>query len=288
LRPFELFEPETVGEAIDLLSLHGDKAKLLAGGVDLISKMRRWQVNPQHIISIQKIRGLDYIGGGLNGGTNIGALATLRSVELSPVIRRNLTLLWEAISQIASIQVKTMGTVAGNLCVGTPASDVATALLAMDASVKIVGSAAERTVPIENFFVAPGQTILQPDELVTEVSVPNFQAGTGISFQKLAHTGACIAKINVAVSITVANGICQDARIAMGAVAPTVIRAARAEGILRDQSIEERTVNMAAETASKEAAPITDLRSTAEYRKEMVKVLVRRAVKEASNKARTR
>ncbi len=287
MRPFELLEPNTVDEAVGNLSSYGDKAKVLAGGIDLLAKMRRWQMKPECLVSIRRIPGLDYLES--NGGSrlSIGPLTTLRSIELSPAIQKDWAILYEAAHQIASIQVKTMGTVAGNLCVATPASDLAPALLVLGAELKIAGPTSEKTVPMENFFIPVCQNILQPDEIVTEISVPKIPAGTGGSFLKLAHTAACIAKINVAATVTVANdGTCKDARIALGAVAPCVIRAGRAEEILKGKKLDQETIARAAEAAAEEATPITDLRSTAEYRKEMVAVLTRRAIKEASERAR--
>jgi len=281
MRPFELLEPQTIEEAVHILSTYGDRAKVLAGGVDLVSKMRRWQIKPECLVSIQRIPGLDYIA--INGGSrlSIGALTTLRSVELSLSIQKDWVILYEAVNKIASIQVKTMGTVVGNLCVATPASDIAPVLFVLGAELKIVGPASEKTVPIEHFFVGVDQTILEPNQIVTEVSVPRLSAGTGAAFLKLAHTAASIAKINVAAAVTAANGTCKEARIALGAVAPTVIRAEKAEGALKGQKLEQKIIGEAAEIAAEEAKPITDLRSTAEYRKEMVAVLVRRATEKA-------
>ena len=286
LRPFDLFEPETHEEAAQILSSYGVKAKVLAGGIDLLSKMSRWQIKPEYVVSIRKISGLDYIES--NGGSrlSIGALTTLRSVELSSTIQKNWTILYEVSHQIASIQVKTMGTVVGNLCVATPASDIAPVLFVLGAELKIAGPASEKTVPIEDFFIGVDQTILQPDEIVTEISVPRLPVRTGGAFLKLAHTAACIAKINVAATVTVANGTCKEAKIALGAVAPTIMRARKAEETLKGKKLEQKIIREAAEIAAEEAKPITDLRSTAEYRKEMVAVLVRRAAEKALERAK--
>lgn len=286
LRPFELFEPETIKEAVQILSSYGNKAKVLAGGVDLVAKMRRWQMKPECVVSIQKIPGLDYIEN--NGGSrlSIGALTTLRSVELSPSIQKDWMVLYEATHQIASIQVKTMGTVVGNLCVATPASDIAPALFVLGAELKIIGPTSEKTIPIENFYIGVDQTILEPNQVVTEIVIPGVPAGAGSAFLKLEKTKADIAKVNVAATVTITNSTCKEAKIALGAVAPCVIRATRAEGILKGEKLDEKITARAAEAAAEEATPITDLRSTAEYRKEMVAVLVRRAIEKASERAK--
>jgi len=286
LRPFELLEPETVEEAVQILSSYGNKAKVLAGGIDLVSRMRRWQIKPECLVSIQKIPGLDYIEGNGGGRLSIGALTTLRSVELSPIIQKDWMILYEVAHQIASIQVKTMGTVVGNLCVATPASDIVPVLFVLGAELKIVGPTSEKTIPIENFYIGVDQTILEPNQVVTEIVIPGIPAGAGGAFLKLEKTKADIAKVNVAATVTVTNGTCKEAKIALGAVAPCVIRATRAEGILKGEKLDEKTTARAAEAAADEATPITDLRSTAEYRKEMVAVLVRRAIEKASERAK--
>lgn len=286
LKPFEYLEPETVGEAVQVLQTYGARAKVLAGGVDLAPGMRQRQIQPEYVVSLQKIPGLDYIEGDGQKGLRLGALTTLRSMERSPTIQKDYTLLWEAVHQIASVQVKTMGTVVGNLCVATPASDVAAALFALGAELKIASPAAERTIPIEDFFIGVNQTSLQPGEIVTEVLVPALPPTTGSAFMNLIRTAADVSKVNVAVTLTVAGNTCRDVKIALGAVAPTVVRARKAEGILKGQKLEERTIAEAAAAAAEETKPITDIRSTAEYRKEMVKVLVRRAIGKALERAK--
>jgi len=277
LKPFDYLEPRTVEEASRLLSTHYTDAKILAGGVDLLDKMRRRLIEPKYVVSLGGISGLDYIIS--NGETNLrfGALTTLRSLESSLTIQRNYVCLWEAVKQIASNQVKNMGTVVGNICVATPASDVTTALYALGAQLKISCSKSEIIIPIENFFIGVNKTILQPGELITEVLLPG-PSPTSSSFMRLGRTLSDITKIGIAVAIILTNNICKEAKIALGAVAPTVFRAKGAEATLIGQELGPNTIEKAAELAAKEAKPITDLRSTAEYRKEMVKILTRRAI----------
>jgi len=286
LRSFELLEPKTIEEAVHILSTHIGKAKVFAGGVDLVARMRRRQIKPECVVSIRMIPELDYIEGSGASGLRIGALTTLRSIELSPVIQQDYVLLYEAVHQIASIQVKTMSTAVGNLCVATPASDVAPALYVLGAELKIVGPALEKTTPIENFFVEVGQTILEPNQIVTEILIPGIPAGAGVAFLKLGKTKDDIAKVNVAVLVTVTNGTCKEAKIALGSVAPTVIRAPRAEEILKSEKLNEKTTARAAEAAAEALKPITDVRSTAVYRKEMVKVLVKDALEKAATRTK--
>jgi len=286
LKSFEFFEPKTVDEVVRLLFMYGAKAKVMAGGVDLVLKMRLRELMPEYVVSLQKVPELDYIEGDRETGLRFGALATLRQIELSPIVQRNWVLLYEAVHQIASVQAKTMGTAVGNLCVATPASDVAPALIALGAKVKIAGTAPEKVIPIEDLFVAVGKTILEPHEIVTEIFVPGLPARTGGAFMKLAKTMDDIAKINTAVTVTVADGKCQQTLIALGSVAPTPIRVTEAEGTLNGQKLDEETIARAAEAAAESVKPITDVRSTAVYRKEMVKVLVKDALEKAVARAK--
>ncbi len=285
LRSFEYLEPKTVEEAVQVLATYGKEAKVLAGGVDLVARMRRRDIKPEYLVCIQRIPDLDYIKGNGARDIRLGALTTIRSLELSPIIQKNCVLLYEAAHQIASVPVKNMGTAVGNLCIATPASDIACALLAIGAELKIVSTAGERTISIENFFIGVNQTTLQSSEIVTEVLLPALPAGTGGAFLKMVRTADHIAKVSTAVMLTVTGNRCEDARIALGSVAPTVIRARKAEGSLKGQKLEQKAIARAAETAAEEARPITDIRSTAEYRTEMTKVLVRRAIEKAWDRA---
>lgn len=287
LKPFEFFEPKAIGEVIRLLSMNSTKAKVMAGGVDLVLKMRLRELQPEYVVSLQKVPGLDYINGDSKTGLRFGALATLRQTELSPLVQKGWPLIYEVVQQIASIQVKTMGTAVGNLCVATPASDIAPALFVLGAKVRIAGVALEKVIPIEDFFVEVGRTILEPHEIVTEIIVPAVPTGTGSIFMKLAKTMDDIAKVNAAVTVTVADGRCKEVRIALGSVAPTPIRAGEAEGILKGQKLDEKTITEAAEAAAEAVRPITDVRSNTGYRKEMVKVLVRDGLGKAVARTKT-
>ena len=179
LKPFEYIEAQTVEEASRLLSGYGDRGILFAGGVDLIPRMRNRKIKPEYVVNIQKIPGLDYIKGSGKDGLKIGALTSIRSVELSPAVQKDYVILYEAAHQLSSVQVKVMGTLVGNLCVGTPASDMAACLIALGAELNIAGSGGEKTVPVENLCAGVGQTILKPGDIVTEILLPPVKAGTG-------------------------------------------------------------------------------------------------------------
>ncbi len=289
LLPFEFFEPTTVGEVVDLVD--GDTSRVLAGGVDLVLKMRLRQIVAERVVSLQNVPGLDHIEA--NGsGLTFGALATLRQIERSRVVEEEWPLLAEAIRSIVSVQTKTMGTAVGNLCVGTPASDVAPALCALGALVRIAGAGAvrgsARETPIDEFFVDVGKTALGPHEIVTEIHVPRVPAGSAGAFMKLSKTAEDIAKINAAVLVTASGGRCTDVKIALGSVAPTPLRATDAEKLLVGTDLGKRALAEAADAAAEAVAPISDVRSTAKYRKEMVRVLVRDGLAKAAARAAAR
>jgi len=179
-----------------------------------------------------------------------------------------------------------MATVVGSLCLGTPLSNAAVALLALGAEVKVASLTSVRTIPLDSFFIGENRTVLEPGELVTEISVPSLSARTGGAFLRLARTATDRAKVMVAVTVTAKDGTCEDCKIALGAVAPTPMRAKNAEKLLKGQKLDGERIVEVAEAAAEETKPITDLRSTAEYRKEMVKVLVRRAIGSVLEKAK--
>ena len=278
LSPFEYQEVETIDEAVKLLSSYGSKAVVLAGGVGLIGDMKRGNRSPEVIVNIKSIPGMNYVDKNGAGVLKIGALTSIRTAELSPVIQEGYPSLFEAVSQIASVQVKTMSTLVGNLCVATPASDISTTLIAWGAQLNIAGPAKTKAIPLESFYLGVGKTVLGPGELVAEVVVPPVLPGTYTAFLKLARTRADIAKVNAAVMVRVIDGICQEARIVLGSVAPTVVRARTAERLIVGNKLNAEVIENAAQAAAKEVKPITDIRSTEEYRKQMVAVLVRRSL----------
>ncbi len=286
MKPFEYFEPGTLKEATKLLFDHGGKAKVLAGGVHLVPKIRKGEIKLECLVNIQKIPGLDYIKPDRKRGLKFGAMAKLRSMEISKTVQSDYPALYEAIHQITSVQAKYMGTAVGNLCVATPASDVATALTALGAQLKIAGARGERAEPIEKFYLTYHRTSLKRGEMVAGVFLPKPLPGTGTSFLNLVRTHSDIAKISVAVAVTLKDDICREARIAIGGAAPTVFRAAEAEALLKGQKISHLIIDQAAEIGAGQTRPITDLRSTAEYRKEMARVLVRRALQSAVERAK--
>jgi carbon-monoxide dehydrogenase medium subunit len=273
------FRPKTVEEAISLLTDYGKKSKVLAGGTDLLVLMRGRTLTPKCIIDIRGIANLDYVSQDVDR-LKIGALATLRMVELRISKGGEYISLYEAIHQMGSTQIRNMGTVVGNICRASPSSDTAPPLLTFGASAEIVGPNGARSISLDDFFIGPGETVVKHDEIVKEIQVPRLPTGSGKAFLRVTRVAADLAKVNAAALIVVRgkDGICQDAKIALGGVAPTPMRTRRAELLLIGSKLNRELINNAALTAADEAKPITDIRSTQEYRKALSEVLVRRTI----------
>ena len=275
----DYFCPKTLEEAMSLLVNYGNEAKLMAGGTDLVNLMRTRALMPKYIIDITRIPELDYIRYDEKDGLRIGALTTLSAIQLSGVVRENSSLLYEAVCQMGSVQVRNKATIGGNICRASPSADTAPPLLALDAKVKIAGPAKGRIMPLEDFFTGPGKTAIRHNEILTEIQMPELPARTGTAFLKASRIVVDLAKVNAAIVLTVKDRVCEDVRIALGAVAPTPIRAKKAEELLKGEKLEDKVIKEAAETAAGETQCISDLRASADYREELSKVLVRRAIK---------
>lgn len=279
---FDYLAPTTLAEVISLLSRHKGKARIIAGGTDLVPKLKRREIKaPEYIIDLKGIPGLDKITPD-NGGLTIGALATIKMVIDSPAIRDNFPILAQAARSMASPQVRNRGTIAGNICNAVPSADGGPALLALEAKLKLIGPRGERTVGIEDFFTGPNRTALANEEILAEIRLPAMPPKSQGVYLKLSPRRAMdLAIVGVAAVASAEGGICRDIRIALGAVAPTPIRAKKAEAVLKGQKLNEENIEKAAKAAAGEAKPIDDHRASAEYRRDMVEVLVRRAVKQA-------
>ncbi len=277
---FEYHEPRTIREALELLARWGEAARILAGGTDLLVQMKMRRVEPKCVINIKRIPELDYVREGPTG-VRIGAATRLRRLERSGTIRRLFPALYRAIRWMASVQVRNMATIGGNLCNASPAADTAPPLMVYGARVKLASVSGERTLPIEDFFTGPGRTAMRPGEMLTEIWIPRQPEGTGSAFIKVARTAMDLAKVNVAVALTLRGWSASDVRIALGSVAPTPMRAREAEAALEGRPPTEDLLRRVGEIASEEIRPITDVRSTAEYRREVTKVIVADALREA-------
>lgn len=287
MRRFEYYEPGTLDEASALLVRHGAEASLLAGGTDLLVEIKehiRW---PKHVVNVKRIAGLAALAYDDRNGLRFGALVTAREIETSPVVLEKYPGLAQAARELGSIQVRHRATVVGNICRASPSADTLPPLIADGATVRIHGPAGGRTIALEDFFTGPGKTVLAPGELVTEVAVPAPAPRTGKHYIKHGRRKAMeLATVGVAVSLTLERERCGEIRIALGAVAPTPIRARAAEDALRGRPLDGATIGATARIAMGECRPISNVRGSADYRREMVGVLTVRAIERAREAAR--
>jgi carbon-monoxide dehydrogenase medium subunit len=275
MNEFEYLLPKTFEEAISLTSKHGRDAKVLAGGTDLLVLLSKRKLMPKYVINISRIRGLGFLEYDEKTGLRMGAMCTLRAIETSVDVKENYPVLVDAVKAMASVQIRNMASIGGNLCNASPAADTVPPLLVLNAQVKIAGSNGERSVPLDGFFLGPGKTVIQPGEMLTEINLPNLPSGTAAAFVKIGRTPTDISKVSVAVLLTMKDEICQEVRIALGSVGPTPMRARRAEDVLRGKHVTDELIQRTAFTASEEAKPITDIRSTAAWRKQVTGHLVK-------------
>lgn len=277
---FEYLRPGTVEEAVTLLSQNAGRAKMIAGGTDLIPALRQREITaPGYVIDLKGIPGLDAISYDESTGLNIGPLATIRSVGESPVVQERFAVLSQAAMSMASPQVRNRGTIAGNVCNAVPSADSAPALLALNASVTVRGLKGERTVPLNQFFTGPRKTVLADDEMLTRISIPNADtASSGVYLKLSPRHSMDLAVVGVAAVGTMEDGVCKEVRIGLGAVAPTPIRAPLAEEMLTGRKITAALIDEAARSAINQCSPIDDHRASQEYRCDMVYVMARRAL----------
>jgi CO/xanthine dehydrogenase FAD-binding subunit len=286
LPPFEYHRPSTLEEALSIIRKLDGNFRLLAGGTDLLVAMKEKRGSHPPLIDIKHIPGIGDIRA-QNGDLRLGGSASARAIARSPLMRASLTVLSQAASILGSVQIGNRATIGGNLANASPAADCALPLLVLGGSVKLVGVAGERWVPLENFFVGPKKTVINR-EVLTEIRVPTLPEGGKGVFCKLGLRAAPedIAIVSVAIFALpdTSNKNWKQVRVALGAVAPTPIRALHAEEALIGQPITAKIIEDASRLAAeKDAQPITDIRGSASYRRTMVQVLVQRILTEIAN-----
>ncbi len=287
IKDFEHFAPKTLKEALALLAKYGDDCKVICGGQSLLILMRQGLVSPKYMVDIKGIAELSYIKDGKDG-LKIGATTTHRTVEKSPVIKKKYPVLAEMETRLASIQTRNWGTIGGNICHGDPAGDPVPVLIALNATLTLAGAKGTRDIPVEDFSLDYFEVDLKDGELLTEITIPPPPPRTGAAYYKFNVIESDLATASVAASVTLGagDGVCQDVRIALGAAAPTAIRAKKAEKVLKGKKITDALLKQAGEVAATEAEPISDIYASDEYRLELVKVLVPRMTKEALARAK--
>lgn len=276
---FDYFEPRTLREAVGFLLKHKRGAKLLAGGTDLLVEMKEGFVKPKCLVNLKRIAGLDRIAYSKKEGLSMGALATWRDVLSSKPIGQHYPILRQAASLVGCTQIRNRGTVGGNICHASPSADSAPALMVYGAQCVVAGQRKERMIPIEEIFSGVQKTSLKPEEILTgfRIPPPNPQSkGCYIKFSP--RKAMDLPLVGVGVLLRTSDGFFQDVRIALGAVAPTPIRARKAEKLLLGKPTTDEWMRKAAEEAADESKPITDMRASREYRLGLVKELTLQAI----------
>ncbi len=281
---FDYHEPHSLDEALNLLAEHGDSTRLVAGSTDFLVRWRTGVWRPESVVCMQHVPGLDYVSWNPDDGLSIGAMATVEDIEQNHEVRSRYPALVAGAAAFAGVQVRNLATVAGNICNASPAGDTLPALLAYNAQCRIVGQGGERWLPLDETFVGPGRTALEPGEILAEIRLPPPAPNTGGLYIKHSPRGAMdISAVGVASVVSLAaDGTCASVRIALGAVAPTPLRAYGAEGRLVSQMPDAANIAEAARLSAQACNPIADVRSGAEYRREMVRVLAERTLRHAS------
>jgi len=279
VRRFELILPDSVDECVKALAKGGPESKLLAGGTDLLPQLKNGLLKPARVIDLSGVARLRSIEAGNGKGIKIGSAVTARTLELDRAVRASYLSLAESGALVGSVQVRNLATLGGNICNAAPSADMAPPLLALDAEAVITGPKGERRVPIATFFTGVRRTVLAPDEILVELVLPNPGAHSGGNY--LRHTPRReldIAVVGVASQLTLANGVCTKARIALAAVAPVPLRATAAEQSLEGQAVTPDRIKRAADLAVEAARPINDQRGSADFRRHLVRVLTRRTL----------
>jgi carbon-monoxide dehydrogenase medium subunit len=283
MRKFGYHRPRDLEQALELLSRYGERAAVLAGGTDLLVEWKQKLKSPSHLIDIKGISSLEGILGESEGSLQIGPLTTLTALSLLPVLAEERNLLAQAACKVGSLQVRNRATLGGNICNASPSGDTLPALLCLDAKVEIASKRSERILPLGEFFLGPGLSALRPDELLVRILLPLPPAGSKGIYKKFSLKRAVdLAVVGVAVLALFdpSGQVLQDIRIALGAVAPTPIRAEKAEKLLRKSTVDGRTIKEAAQAAAEEARPISDLRASEWFRREMIFHLTEQALRE--------
>lgn len=289
---FNYLAPTTLKEALAMRVNHGAKSSIMAGGTDLLIKMAHRNHHPEYVIGLNNVADIDYIRFNENGDLSIGPMAKLSTVMDHPTIVEHFPALAHSAGVTATVQIRNMSTLIGNIVNASPSADNATPLLVSDARIVIMHEGGEREIPLHEFFLGFGNSVIKPTELIKEMILPMPEKRSGSSYQKIStRSKVDIAGVCVSAFLTLNDaGVITTARIALGAVAPKPIRIPQAEQLLENQKPSSELFKKAAALSRVEAKPISDMRASADYRKAMVEVLTIRALEEslliATNKAK--
>lgn len=282
---FTYLEPASLSEATSILKQYGERAGVLAGGTYLLVQMKMERQAPELILNIKRIHGLAGVSGS-DDGVHIGPCSTMYAIRNLPEIQRDYAALAEACAAFGSTQIQKMGTIGGNLCNGSPASDTVPALMAFDAQLVLNSATDERQLAVETFLLGPGETALREGELLASIHLPRPRRGTGSAFIKISRVAADLAKVSAAAVLVQKEGRIVRCRLAFGSVASSVMRAKKAEQLLTGQPFSRSLALEAGKIASEEVSPIDDVRSTAWYRRQVVKAVTHDVLCQAWERAR--
>ena len=280
---FQFLEPETFEEVHQLVEKNKGDAVLMAGGTDLLVNLKRKVIKAKVVISLEKIKSLKQVHYSESAGLTLGSMVTVSELAETPIIKQKFPLLAIAANKIGSPQIRNRATVGGNICTARPAGDTIGPLTAYGAEVQLVLGKESRWEPISKFITGPGKTTRKEGEVLAAIRIKPFPANTGVSYIKYGVRKAMeIAMVSVTTAITFNGDKCEKATIVLGAVAPTFIRSNEAEESLVSQKVTLSAAEKAAELAAGGCRPITDVRASAEYRRDLVRVLTKRGIMESA------
>jgi carbon-monoxide dehydrogenase medium subunit len=279
----EILEPRSVEEAVEALARHADDAKVIAGGTAVVLLLQNRLISPAYLVSLSRVEGLDYIRHEPDTGLRIGALTTIRDVETSPLVREHLPVLSETCGKVANVRVRNQATVGGNLAEADYASDPPAVLVGLRARVNVVGERGAREIPLTEFFQDFYETALAEDEIVTELVVPEPAPGSRAAYLKyVTRSSEDRPCIGTAAFVDLdEQGRCRELRVVINAVAETPQEIAEAEALARGQRLTDELIREVAERYATAIEPLSDLRGSAWYRTQMIRVFVRRAIEAA-------
>lgn len=279
--------PTSLEQAVGILAKHGEKARPLCGGTDMLIQLRAGTRQPDYVVDVKGIPALTGIKFDAKSGLRLGAAVPCIKIFEDQTMRRHYPGLVEAAHLIGSLQIQSRASVGGNLCNGSPAADTTPALIALDATARLVGPKGEREVKVDDFVLSPGRTLIKPGELLVELLIPAPAPHTADAYLRfIPRNEMDIAVVGVGTSITLDGDKCTAARIALGAVAATPLFAAKASQSLIGKKFDAAAIESAAQLAIEQASPIDDMRGTAEFRNHLVGVLTRRTLERAAERAR--
>ena len=284
---FGYIEAKDIGEALSALNEYGGKVKVMAGGTDLFLQIKGDLKRADCLVDIGGIQELSHIDFDDKVGLRIGAATTIRELETSAVLKEKYPVICQSARQLGSIAIRNVATLGGNLCNASPSAEMAPALLGLSARVKIAKRDGEKVIPLDEFFVGAGESVLEDGEILTEIHVPpplNNSVGLYLSHTTRGSIDLSVASVSAIISFR--GNSCNDIKLALGAVAPTPMRAKKAEEVMRGHEFSENLIQTTAKVAADESLPISDVRASSDYRKELIRVLVFRAIEQAFLKSK--